>query len=101
MILAILIGIGISANAKTPENGKYCCTDNSYVIVDGDDIYLYIDGYSAGSFTIIHDQDTDDQYSMWFTFKTEGGEERSGEYKMINGEYILKLGNRTLKKSNC
>jgi hypothetical protein len=31
----------------------------------------------------------------------KSGKEHDGEYKKINGEYILKLGSRTLKKSNC
>jgi hypothetical protein len=101
IFLVAVIGFGISAFARTPENGKYCSTDDSYVIVDGDNIYLYIGGYSAGKFTITHGEDTDDQNSMWFTFTTDGGKENNGEYKKINGEYILKLGSRTLKKSNC
>jgi hypothetical protein len=101
VILVAVIGISFSVNARTPENGKYCATDGSYVVVDGDNIYLYIDGYSAGKFTITHGEDTNDPNSMWFTFTTEGGRENNGEYKKINGEYILKLGSRTLKKSNC
>ncbi|MDR2125402.1 MAG: hypothetical protein LBP63_01055 [Prevotellaceae bacterium] len=100
-ILVAFIGLGICTSARTPQDGKYCCTDNSYVIVDGDDISLYIDGYSAGKFTITHSEDTDDPNSMWFTFVSDGGKENNGEYKKINGEFILKLGNRTLKKSNC
>ena len=101
IVLVAIIGFGISVNARTPDNGKYCGTDNSYVIVDGYNIYLYIDGYSAGKFTITSGEDTDDPNSMWFTFKDAGGKEHNGEYKKINGEYILKLGRRTVKKSNC
>ena len=101
VVLVAVIGFCISVNARTPDNGKYCASDGSYVVVSGDNIYLYIDGYSAGKFTITHGDDTDDPDSMWFTFKTEGGQVNNGEYKKVNGEYILKLGSRTLKKSNC
>lgn len=101
VILVALIGFCISSNAKTPDNGKYCASDGSYVVVDGDDIYLYIDGYSAGKFTITHGEDTDNPNSQWFTFETEGGKENNGMYMKVDGEYILKLGSRTLKKSNC
>jgi len=101
LVLVAFVCFGISAEARKPDNGKYCSTDNSYVIVDGYSIYLYIDGYSAGKFTIKSGGDTDDPDSMWFQFTDASGKEYDGEYKKINGEYILKMGSRTLKKSNC
>ena len=101
VILVALIGIGISVNARTPQSGKYCSSDNSYVIVDGANIYLYIDGYSAGKFTITRGDDTDNPSSPWFTFADSSGKEHNGEYQKFNGEYVLKLGGRKLKGSNC
>ena len=95
LILVAVIGLGLSANAMIVPDGKYCSvSDNSYVIVSGNDIYLYIDGYSAGRWTITENE----SYSDQIVIVDNSGRENNGRVWKQNGEIYLQLGSRKLKK---
>lgn len=89
-VLVAVIGLGIGANAIP--NGKYC-SDNSYVKVSGQHIYLFVDGYSAGSFKVQEEQEDGS-----FTFTDSGGKVHSGSWYKQDGKVYLKMGNRKLQK---
>lgn len=96
IILVALIGFTVSANAMIVPDGKYCTRngDNSYVVVSGTTIYLYIDGHYAGQWTITEN----DSYSDRIVFVDGNGEAHGGRVWRQNGEIYLDLGDRRLKK---
>lgn len=74
-------------------SGKYCAEDESYVIVSGQRITLYIGLYSAGSFSIVSEEK-----DGTFTFSDESGVIHKGKWYEQNGITYLKLGARMLQK---
>ena len=92
----LLIGVFVlsfAAELLAVPNGKYeqVGYSNDYVVVSGDQIYLYISGYFAGTMYIKSEEDDGS-----FTFDTGGGHISNGRWYESDGNIYLILGQKKM-----
>lgn len=93
-LLMLAAAICLHAAAFAVPKGRYDAKDGTYVLVADASIFLFIGGYSAGSFSILK-ENADGS----FTFSDSGREVHRGRWYEQDGRIYLNLANRTLVKS--